>query len=78
MSEASGLSQPRRSGANPPVMIRPVPPRARSRDVRRERRQVADPVLEPGVHRAHHHAVAQGQVAERDRLEEVRVAHPRH
>ena len=34
-------------------------------------------VLEAGVHRAHDHAVAQGQVAEGDRLEEVGVGRHR-
>jgi hypothetical protein len=48
-------------------------------EVRRERRQVADAVLEPGVHRAHHHPVTQGEVAEGERLEQARVRrHPRH
>ncbi len=68
----------------PPVRSEPAgddeagaAPRALA-DVRREGRQVADPVLEPGVHRAHDQAVAQRQVAQRDRFEEVRVAHPRH
>ena len=42
-------------------------------EVRRQLGQVPGVVLEPGVHRAHHHAVAQRQVADRDRREQVRV-----
>ena len=37
-------------------------------EVRRQLGDVPGVVLQPGVHRAHHHAVAQGQVTDRDRL----------
>ena len=42
-------------------------------EVLRQSRQVADAVLEAGVHRPHHHAVAQLEVAEPDRGQQVRV-----
>ncbi len=46
-------------------------------EVRRQLVDVPRVVLEAGVHRAHDHPVAQGQVAEGDRLEEVGVGRHR-
>ncbi len=42
-------------------------------EVGRELRQVLGPVLHAGVHRTHDHAVAQGRVAEVERLQQVGI-----
>ena len=47
-------------------------------EIRRQLGEVAGVVLQPGVHRAHQHAVAQGGEAQVERREEVRVGRAGH
>ena len=56
---ANGFSQPTMLGAKPPVTIRPDAAGRALGEIRRELREVARAVLEPRVHRAHQHPVAQ-------------------
>ena len=61
------------SGAYPPVMIRPTPPRARSAKYAASRSGVAGAVLQAGVHRTHHHPVAQRGEPKIQRRQQVRI-----
>src|SRR5947209_7731051 len=61
-------------GAYPPVTIRATPARAFG-EVGREPGSGRRVVLQAGVHRAHHHAVRQGDRAQPQRGEQVRVLH---